>query len=159
MLTTNDDLKSGDVVKTGDNGRAEVLLNPGSYLRLGRNAEFELIDASLDDLQVGLKSGSAVIEATGYNDMDLSISVETPQTSARIVRSGIYRFDVLAGNVTEISVQKGRALIGPTETAYKGGKVVRVGAGGASNREDEKKDKTATSSTSGAGSAAASWRR
>lgn len=142
MLSANDDLKTGDVLKTGDNGRAEVLLNPGSYLRVGANAEFELVDASLDDLQIGLKSGSAVVEATGYNDMDLSISVETPQTLARIVRSGIYRFDVRAGGVTEVSIQKGRAYVGHPEVLYKGGKVVRVGAGGAPEvAKYEKKDR------------------
>ena len=142
MLSTNDDLKTGDAVKTGDNGRAEVLLNPGSYLRLGANAEFELADASLDDLQLGLKAGSAVIEATGYSELDLSIEVETPQTLARIVRSGIYRFDVRPGGVTEVSVQKGRAYVGSPEVLYKGGKVVRVGAGGALEvAKYEKKDR------------------
>lgn len=130
-LTTNDDLKSGDVVKTGVDGRAEVLLNPGSYLRLGENTEFELVDMSLDDLRLGLKSGSAVVEATGYSNLDLSIAVETPQTLARIVRSGIYRFDAEPGaNVTEVTVEKGRAYVGRPEVLYKGGKVVRVGAGG-----------------------------
>ncbi len=129
-LTADDDLKTGDVVKTGDNGRAEVLLNPGSYFRLGANSEFELADASLEDLQLGLKSGSAVVEATGYSDMDLSISVETPQTRARIVRSGIYRFDVTGAGVTEVAVQKGRAYVGWPEVLYKASKVVRVGAGG-----------------------------
>jgi len=141
-LSSSDDLKSGDVVKTGEDGRAEVLLNPGSYLRLGGNAELEMVDTSLDDLQLGLKTGSAVVEATGYNDLDLSISVETPQTSARIVRSGLYRFDVLAGNVTEVSVLKGRAFVGRPEVLYKGGKVVRVGAGGSPEvAKYEKKDK------------------
>src|SRR5689334_10473095 len=41
-LTSSDDLESGDVVSTGVDGRIEVLLNPGSYLRVGANAEFEL---------------------------------------------------------------------------------------------------------------------
>jgi hypothetical protein len=129
-LSANDDLKSGDVIKTGGDGRAEVLLNPGSYLRLGPNSEFELADAALDDLQLGLKAGSAVVEATGYSDMDLSISVETPHALARIVRSGIYRFDVTGAGVTEVTIQKGRAYVGRPEVLYKGGKVVRLGARG-----------------------------
>ncbi|MCA1635489.1 MAG: FecR family protein [Acidobacteria bacterium] len=129
-LSTNDDLKSGDAVKTGDNGRAEVLLNPGSYLRLGENSEFELVDASLDDLQLSLTRGSVVVEATGYSDLDLSIMFETPRTSVRIVRSGIYRLDVLPSGVTEVAVQKGRAYVGEPGVLVKGGKVVRTGAGG-----------------------------
>lgn len=130
-LTTNDDLKSGDVLKTGPDGRAEVLLNPGSYLRIGGNTEVKLVDASLDDLRLGLAGGSAVIEATGYSELDLSIVVETPQTQVRIARSGIYRLDVLPSNVTELTVHKGRAYVGQPEVRVKGGKVVRVGAAGA----------------------------
>ena len=129
-LSTNDDLKSGDVVKTSGDGRAEVLLNPGSYLRLGENSEFELVDASLDDLRLSLTSGSVVVEATGYSDLDLSITVETPRASVRIVRSGIYRLDVLPSGVTEVAVHKGRVYIGEPELLVKGGKVVRAGAGG-----------------------------
>ncbi len=130
LLSTNDDLKSGDMVKTGDNGRAEVLLNPGSYFRLGENSEFELVDASLDDLRLRLTGGSVVVEATGYSDLDLSITTKTPQTSVRIVRSGIYRLDVLPSGVTEVAVHKGRAYVGEPELLVKGGKVVRTGAGG-----------------------------
>src|ERR1041384_7665381 len=63
-LAADDELNSGDLVKTGDDGRVEVLLNPGSYLRVGANAEFELSDASLDHLTLKLKRGAARIEAT-----------------------------------------------------------------------------------------------
>ena len=34
-LSTTDELKSGDTVRTGSAGRVEILLNPGSYLRTG----------------------------------------------------------------------------------------------------------------------------
>ncbi|HEY6233136.1 MAG TPA: hypothetical protein VIW64_17865, partial [Pyrinomonadaceae bacterium] len=33
QLTIKEDLEAGDVVKTGLDGRVEMLLNPGSYLR------------------------------------------------------------------------------------------------------------------------------
>src|SRR5262250_2431898 len=54
LLTVTDDLKSGDIVKTSNDGRLEVLLNPGSYLRVGENSEFELADSSLENLEVKL---------------------------------------------------------------------------------------------------------
>src|ERR1051326_7717255 len=38
MLTSHDDLKSGDIVTTGVSSQVEVLLNPGSYLRLRNEA-------------------------------------------------------------------------------------------------------------------------
>jgi hypothetical protein len=37
LLSSQDDLASGDVVTTGANSQAEVLLNPGSYLRVAEN--------------------------------------------------------------------------------------------------------------------------
>src|SRR5688500_1603831 len=41
-LTTEDELKSGDLVRTGAGGRVEVLLNPGSYCRGAAGAELML---------------------------------------------------------------------------------------------------------------------
>ncbi len=41
-LTSQVDLGSGDIVRTGATGRVEMLLNPGSYLRAAENSEFEL---------------------------------------------------------------------------------------------------------------------
>src|SRR5712692_9389934 len=53
-LSAKDDLTSGDVVTTKGGSRVEVLLNPGSYLRLTENSEFELTDNSLNNLQLRL---------------------------------------------------------------------------------------------------------
>ncbi len=129
-LTMKDDLKSGDIVRSGTDGRAEVLLNPGSYLRLGINSEFELTDASLDKLRVKLYKGSAVIEATGYDDMPLSIAVETPRTELRLLRSGIYRINITSTNDAEVVVQKGRALVSAEPgTLVKSGQMARMVAG------------------------------
>src|ERR1051325_3290614 len=93
-LSVKDDLKSGDVARTGADGRVEVLLNPGSYLRAGAQTEFELSDASLANLRLRLAGGSVLVEATGYGDLGLDIEVSTPQTRVEIVRSGVYRINV-----------------------------------------------------------------
>jgi uncharacterized membrane protein YgcG len=131
-LTNTHDLRSGDTVRTGADGRAEVLLNPGSYLRAGSSTEFALVDASLDDLRLRLTRGAAVVEATGYSESDLSIVVATPQARVRIIRTGIYRLSVLPDGRTELAVQKGRAYVGEDEALLvKGGKVVRLGSSGA----------------------------
>ena len=111
-LTTDDDLKSGDAVRTGRYGRAEILLNPGSYLRLDYDSEFELTDASLAGLRLRLARGRAIVEAMGYGSEGLSFIVSTPNAQATIVRTGVYRFNVAGPDSTEIVVQKGRALLG-----------------------------------------------
>jgi hypothetical protein len=128
-LDTKVNLETGDVVRTGTAGLAEVLLNPGSYLRLGTNSEVELADASLEDLRVRLSRGSVVVEATGYDKRGVSIKVETAQTLVSVIRTGIYRVNALDGAATEVAVHKGRALVGRsvlTALTVKGGQVSRV---------------------------------
>ncbi|MDT4896784.1 MAG: hypothetical protein QOH25_1861 [Acidobacteriota bacterium] len=127
-LTATDDLKTGDSVTTAPGGRVEVLLNPGSYMRVDERSEFELADASLDSLRVKLVKGSAILEVTGADGMRLEIGVQTPQTEAVIIKRGIYRFNVLPNETTEISVRKGRALYGRgLSNEIKGGQKVLIG--------------------------------
>jgi hypothetical protein len=137
-LPASGELKGGDAVRTGAGGRVEILLNPGSYLRAGAGTEFTLAEADLEDLRVELARGGAVVEATGYSDLDLSITVATPRTRVRILRSGVYRIDVGPDGAAEVAVFKGRALVG--ETLVKGGKLARV-AGAAGGVEVSKLEK------------------
>ncbi|HEV7857677.1 MAG TPA: FecR family protein [Pyrinomonadaceae bacterium] len=129
LLTAKDDLDSGDLVKTGKDGLVEVLLNPGTYLRLPENSEFELADASLDGLKVRLSKGSAIVEAAGVDGGEMLIRFDTPQTTIAIVRRGIYRINVMPSGQTEVVVRNGRALVGNEELKVKGGNKVLVGGG------------------------------
>jgi hypothetical protein len=143
-VTVKDDLKDGDSARTGADGRVEVLLNPGSYLRAGSSTEFELTDASLDNLRLRVTRGSVFVEATGYDSLGISIQISTPQTRVEIVRAGVYRVDVAQSGETVVAVQKGRALVGEGAAALvvKGGKEARVaGAGGVEVAKLQKKDK------------------
>jgi uncharacterized membrane protein YgcG len=127
-LTTEDDLSSGDVVSTGVWARAEILLNPGSYLRLGEDSEFELVDSSLDNLRIKLIKGSAILEAIGGEQTELRITIVTAQQPLVIVRRGLYRINAQAGS-TELLVQKGRVQVGnnPLEVVKGGKKIVVTG--------------------------------
>jgi len=127
-LTSDVDLASGDVVSTGVWARAEILLNPGSYLRLGENSQFELVDSSLDNLRLRLIKGTAILEAIGGEDTELRINILTEQQPLVIVRRGLYRINAQAGT-TELLVQKGRAQLGnnPKEIAKGGKKIVVSG--------------------------------
>jgi FecR-like protein len=111
MLIAGDDLKNGDAVKTGSDGRLEVLLNPGSYLRIGQNTEFVFIDTALDQLKIELLRGSASIEvAVGDGQIGTLATIVTPEGEFYIVRGGIYRFNVEQGRV-EAFVRKGKLMI------------------------------------------------
>jgi FecR protein len=141
LLTSQDDLASGDVVNTGSGSQAEILLNPGTYLRLSEETEFELVDNSLDSLLVKLNKGSAIIEATGPGDIELRIPIITQQQKMTIVRAGIYRINVRPG-ATELFVWKGRmALSGGRDNIIKSGKKITFSSAGQSIAKLEKTEK------------------
>lgn len=122
QLTIKDNLEAGDMVKTGIDGRVEMLLNPGAYLRVGENSEFELTNNSLENLEVRLIRGTAIVEATGTEDTELMINITTPHTKMSIVRRGLYRVNVFPGDATELIVRKGRVLLSDSQTKVKGGR-------------------------------------
>jgi hypothetical protein len=125
QLTITDDLNAGDRVRTAHDGRVEILLNPGSYLRVGGNTEVELANNSLANLEVRLIKGTAIVEATGADGLELNINISTPHTKLAIVRHGLYRLNVVPGDTTELIVRKGRVILSDaSHTKVKGGNKV-----------------------------------
>src|SRR5438128_11087802 len=139
-LSAKDDLTSGDVVTTRGGSRVEVLLNPGSYLRVTENSEFELTDNSLNNLQLRLVKGSAIVEATGTDDLRLQIRIVTKQSRFTIVRRGVYRINVLPGS-TELLVQKGRVFVDGQLGMIKGVTKVTFNNGSSLTAKLTKKDR------------------
>lgn len=120
-LLKTETLEIGDVVKTGKDGKAEILLNPGSFLRLGENSVFEFLTTSLDDLQLKLDGGSAMLEV--ITDNNFTFAVNTPKAKFYIVKSGVYRIDVSSDGGGKIEVWRGKArLEDPNSTEIKGGR-------------------------------------
>ena len=124
QLSITDDLNAGDRVRTSYDGRVEILLNPGSYLRVGGDSEIELANNSLDNLEVSLLRGTAIVEATGADGLELNINISTPHTRLAIVRHGLYRLSVVPGDATELIVRKGRVILSNSHTKVKGGNKV-----------------------------------
>lgn len=102
-----DRLSSGDVVETGLNGRVELLLNPGSFARIGNNSRFELTTTDLDDLRLNLLSGSAIFEV--FASDDFKVTVKTPSSEIYLIKSGVYRVDVDSNGTAKLEVWRGRA--------------------------------------------------
>jgi hypothetical protein len=137
LLTAQDDLTAGDLVTTGAASQVEVLLSPGSYLRVGENSAFELADNSLENIQVRLTKGSAIVEATGLDNTELHINLVTERARILIVRRGVYRINAAADS-TELLVRKGRALVNDNssniiksgnEVVFRGGSFVATKLG------------------------------
>jgi hypothetical protein len=109
MIIKGDRAKVGDKIHTGK-GWAEILLNPGSYLRMGRDTTFQFRSTSLDDLRVRLEKGSAIFEVLAT--AEFRVSVFTPKNRIVIAQSGVYRVDLAADGTGTLSVTKGRAVVG-----------------------------------------------
>jgi len=111
ILLSGDELQSGDTVSTATKARAEILLNPGCYLRLGEESEFVFLFNNLTGDRLKVARGSAVLEASA---LEASIIIETPKARFEIARDGLYRFNVDSNGKAEVAVYKGRALVGGT---------------------------------------------
>ena len=144
QLLITDDLDAGDRVRTANDGRVEILLNPGSYLRLGGDSEVELSNNTLENLEVRLLRGTAIVEATGADDLDLNINISTPHTKLAIVRQGLYRLNVVPENATELIVRKGRVILSDSHTKVKGGNKVVFNATNVSVAKLTKEEKKLT---------------
>src|SRR3989442_2160405 len=79
------------VIGTGPGGAVEILLNPGSYLRMGENTRVVLDRVELYDIAVRILEGSMVIEANGF-DKDAPLKVATGHLKMDIIKDGIYLF-------------------------------------------------------------------
>ena len=112
VLVKGDKLEIDDVVSTGADGRAEILLNPGSYLRLAPNSSFSFKSTSLDDLRVKINSGTAILEV--FASDDFVVEVDTVSGDFTLVRSGVYRIDTENGKGS-LTVTKGRAEVANAE--------------------------------------------
>jgi FecR protein len=141
QLSITDDLDSGDRVRTANDGRVEILLNPGSYLRVGGDSEVELLNNTLANLEVRLLRGTAIVEATGADGLELNINISTPHTKLAIVRQGLYRLNVIPNDATELIVRKGRVILSDSHTKVKGGNKVVFSATNVSMAELTKEEK------------------
>ncbi len=126
-LIKGDSIEVGERVTTEGISRAEILLNPGSYLRMGPNSSFEFESTSLDDLSIDVSRGSVMLEV--FADRDFAVKINAPGASYSLIKSGVYRVDV-AGDRSTLSVWKGQALVlGEQETKVKGGRQAIVANG------------------------------
>lgn len=100
------DLQDGQVLETG-NGKAEILLTPGVYLRLGDNSSVKMISNSLTNTEVRVHSGEVMVEVDElYHENNLRIS--QPGADTRLVKTGLYDFDASNGGVR---VFDGKAVV------------------------------------------------
>ncbi len=107
--TPNRVLRTHEVLAT-QHGNAEVLLTPGAFLRLGHHSAARMVSQSLEDSQVRLIRGKALLRADSVFKHTLSVVMDGAIT--RIDQKGLYGFNARRET---IGVLQGKATI------YKGG--------------------------------------
>src|SRR5580704_6466967 len=85
------DIKENQEFRTED-GRAEILLTPGVFLRLGENSAIRMLSTRLVDTRVEVLSGSAIVESNEI-PKDNAIELVYKKDSIRLQKQGLYRVD------------------------------------------------------------------
>lgn len=131
------DIKENQVVRTQD-GRAEVLLTPGVFLRIGENTSFKMISTRLIDTRLELLTGSAVVEAAEIGK-DNKVTVACKDGTVALTKAGVYRFDT---EPARIKVFRGSAeveIAGQT-IAVSSGKMLTLSGAVASTEKFDTED-------------------
>lgn len=101
-------MQAGDVLET-TNGRAEVLLSPGVFLRVGQNSAIRMVSPDLINTQLAVERGTALVEADQlHKESNIRILDNGSQTTFE--KNGLYRFS--AENTTpSVAVYDGKAQV------------------------------------------------
>jgi len=88
-------------------GRAEVLLTPGVFLRLGENSAIRLVSNDLADTRVQLLAGSAIVESAEPGS-GTSVTLAYKDWNVHFLQKGLYRID---SEPPRLCVQQGEAEV------------------------------------------------
>ncbi len=126
-------MENGQILRTGL-GRAELLLHPYTYLRLGENSLLRMEQNRLDDSRLALEQGCALVEVVKKMSGN-SLRVRVSTSAVEISKVGLYRLD--AGS-SELRVYGGTAqvTIGNRRVTIKSGRMVRLEGSLASSKFD-----------------------
>jgi uncharacterized membrane protein YgcG len=99
-------LQPGEVLNTG-NGRVEMLLTPGAFVRLDKNSAVELVSPSENQAEIGLDRGRVAVEVADSGNSGV-VRVTLNGVTTDISSKGLYEFDAEHG---QLFVMAGAARI------------------------------------------------
>ncbi len=117
-------LKEGQVLRTGT-GRAEVLLGPGVFLRLGEHGALRMLDTRLENAEVEVQQGTSLVEVVEMpNGSDVHVVSGPTRTGFKGI--GLHRFEA---DSHELRVFGGHAevIAGDKKVEAGRGRVVHLG--------------------------------
>ncbi|MGB7285124.1 MAG: FecR domain-containing protein [Candidatus Acidiferrum sp.] len=99
-------LQPGQSLATG-NGKAEILLTPGVFLRLGDNSSVRMVSPTITNTVVGLDRGQAMVEVEQiYPQNDIRVYINGAST--QVLKTGLYDF---SSNPGWVRVFDGEVLV------------------------------------------------
>ena len=119
------EVKPGQILST-QQGRAEILLTPGVFLRLDRDTSFRMISNQLTDTRLEILNGAALVEADEILK-DNRIDIKMADTETVLLKTGLYHFNASAGQVRTF---EGKAQVSDAShsTELSGGRTLLVGS-------------------------------
>jgi len=102
----NVELAPGETLST-DQGKAEVLLTPGIFVRLGDESSAKMISTGLTNTQIALDRGEAMIEVVEIHPENFLGIVEDGRQT-QLVKTGLYDFNE---NLNVVRVLDGEAVV------------------------------------------------
>ena len=99
-------LEPGQSVTT-ESGKAEVLLTPGVFLRIGSNSSVKMVSPNLTNTEVAVEEGEATVEVTEIHKQN-DIRIDADGVTTRLVKIGFYDFDAARNQVL---VLDGEAIV------------------------------------------------
>lgn len=111
-------LQAGQTLTT-ENGKAEILLTPGVYLRLGNDSSARMIAPDLTNTELQLNQGEAMVEVDQIHPEN-DIRVREDGASTQLLKTGLYDFDAAHEQVRVID-GKASVLVGDKKITVKGG--------------------------------------
>jgi hypothetical protein len=125
-------LQAGQALTTRD-GKAEILLSPGVFLRLGRNSEVRMISPELVDPRFELTHGQAMVEVDQKLKDGARVDAMMRGTDGSTIKAGLYRFDsdkglmeVLDGKLAVMENGRSKEIGKGKEFVLNGGPVPQV---------------------------------
>jgi hypothetical protein len=94
-------LEVGQTLRLDPDSKAEMLLTPGVFFRLGGNGEVRMVSNSLIDIRVAVTQGEALVDVAKLFK-DNNIQILTGSSSTRLLKNGLYRFHAGADQVAVI---------------------------------------------------------
>lgn len=129
------ELQAGQSLTT-QTGKAEVLLTPGVFLRVGDNSTVTMISPSLSNTEVRLEKGRATVEVADIHKEN-NLRVAEDDADAQLLKKGLYDFDA-DRNLVRVFDGKAVVRVGDRQVEVKGGRELNLNDPGRAYKFDKK---------------------